>query len=298
MDDRRSTLSRWADRRHAGNRPWGRDPEAFRPACVLETLVQSGRLFGPHRWFDLRTDGWTHVPDRPVLLVANHSGGTTVPDVWGLLASWYAHFGVERPLYVLGHELLFTTDATARFFAQRGVLRASREAAEEVVARGADLLVTPGGERDVWRRWTERWTVKFAGRTGYAQLALAHGLPVVPVAGAGAHHTLLVLADGHRLARAVGLNRAARAEIWPLHLSVPWGLAFGPWPHVPVPQRLWFRVAEPIPAVGAPGDPVAVAALDIAVRASLQRELDALKQGWKAGRRGVREVVRDVAGFA
>jgi 1-acyl-sn-glycerol-3-phosphate acyltransferase len=285
-------MSRWADGLQGDGDTWGEDPAVYSPELVGETVHRASRWVGPGRYLDTVATGWEHVPERQALLVANHSGGTSVPDMWGLLTAWYERFGTGRPLFVLGHELIFGTAATARYFARRGVMRASTLTAERVLARGHDLLITPGGDRDVWRPWAQRWNVDFAGRTGYARLALEHRVPIVPVAGAGAHHTLLVIADGHRLARALGLAKAARAEVWPLHLSVPWGLAFGPWPHVPVPRRLRFRAGPLIDAhlrseVGA-------AALDGAVRASLQHELDALREEWPAGRRGVGQLIRDV----
>ncbi|HRG98734.1 MAG TPA: hypothetical protein PLR99_20925, partial [Polyangiaceae bacterium] len=74
--------------------------------------------------------------------------------------------------------------------------------------------------------------------------ALEARVPIVPVAHAGAHETLRVLTDGHRFARAVGLQRFARAEIFPVHLSLPWGLAIGPWPHIPLPTTLRYRFGE------------------------------------------------------
>lgn len=251
---------------------------------------------GPHRYFDTGAAGWEQLPDHQVLLVCNHSGGSTMVDLWGLAALWYAHFGTTRPLFVLGHELLFATEALARYFAQRGVLRASAATAERVLDAGYDLLIAPGGERDVWRPWKERWQVQFAGRTGYARLAARGGLPIVPVAGAGGHHTLVVLSDGHRLARILGLPNAARAEIWPLHLSLPWGLAFGPWPHLPVPRRLRYRFGPVIEGVdpALAGDEAAISALDRRVREGLQAELDALRRGWKGSGRGVRRTLKDM----
>jgi hypothetical protein len=104
----------------------------------------------------------------------------------------------------------------------------------------------------------------------------------VPVANAGAHETLVVLTDGRPVARALRLPELARAEIFPIHLSLPWGLAVGPWPHLPTPARLRYRIGPPIlpPAGLAPGaDPPEelVQAVDAEVRAAVQRLLDELR---------------------
>jgi 1-acyl-sn-glycerol-3-phosphate acyltransferase len=296
MKDRRSLLARLGDRLRQTGPELGRDPTVFRPEAIERTLERSARWIGPDRYLDARATGWANIPDEPVLLVGNHSGGTSVPDMWSLLTTWYLHYGTERPLYVLGHELLFATDRLARYMAERGILRAGRQSAENVIAHGGDVLIAPGGERDVWRPWSQRWEVEMAGRTGYARLALESNRPIIPVAGAGAHHTLVVLTDGRKLAQALGLPRAARAEVWPIHISAPWGLALGPLPHIPVPRRVHFRFAPPITpdAPSGPDDPEAVEALDRAVRTALQDELSALQASWTDNRRGIRQTVRHV----
>jgi len=250
--------------------PWGADPSAFDPRAVERTLRRMGRLFGDGRYFRLDARGFENVPEPPVMLVSNHSGGTTIPDVWGFAVAWYRRFGVSRPLHFLAHEMILATDATGRYFARRGALRASWLAARAAIAMRRDVIVMPGGDRDAWRPHRDRYRVRFGGRMGYAKLALELGVPIVPVANAGPHDTLFVIADGHRLARAVGLHLVARADVWPLHVSLPWGLALGPWPHVPIPGRFRYRVGAPIRPDGTLHE------LDARVRAAVQALLDEL----------------------
>lgn len=254
--------------------PWGAAPLDYDPAAVAETLRRAGRLFGRRRYFGLEARGLGQVPPSPVLLVSNHSGGTSIPDVWGLLAVWYRHFGVERPLHVLAHEIILGTAATARYFGRRGVLAAEPEIARAVLTEHRrDLLLMPGGDLDTWRPHRDRYRVCFGGRLGYARLALEAGVPIVPVAGAGAHDTLYVLSRGERLAKAMGLHAIARAQVWPVHLSLPWGLAVGPWPHLPLPVRLRYRFGAAL----APGPTETAEALDRRVRAAVQTLLDQLE---------------------
>ena len=42
----------------------------------------------------------------------------------------------------------------------------------------------PGGDRDTWRPYSKRYDVCFAGRKGYARLAIKAGVPIVPIANA------------------------------------------------------------------------------------------------------------------
>lgn len=274
-------LIEWFHREHAPR--WGDDPGEFDRDAVRETVAGASRLFGVGRYFDLDLQGWERLPPSPALFVSNHSGGTTIPDVWGFMVGWYMRVGVERPLHPLAHELILSTRATARYFGSRGVLRARPENAwRALVEAGHDVLVLPGGDRDTWRPYTRRWEVEFAGRKGYARLALRAGRMVVPVAHAGAHETLCVLSDGREFARRVGLKALVRAEIWPVHLSLPWGVALGPWPHIPTPARMSYRFGEAIDPTrfAPPGEEPsreAVDALDRAVRGAIQSMLDALR---------------------
>jgi 1-acyl-sn-glycerol-3-phosphate acyltransferase len=224
---------------------WGDDPDQYDPEAVRSTVERARLLFST--WFRVEVRGFENVPDAPVMVVSNHSGGTTIPDVWGFLIAWYRVFGVRRPIHPIAHELILGTETTARFFARRGVLRASAEVTRRAleIARH-DVMVMPGGDLDTWRPFTRRYEVRFGGRTGFARLALRTGTPIVPVANAGAHATLLVLTDGRRLARAMRLHAIARADVFPIHLSLPWGLAVGPWPHLPIPAKLRYRVGRPI----------------------------------------------------
>jgi 1-acyl-sn-glycerol-3-phosphate acyltransferase len=218
------------------------------------------------------------------MVVSNHSGGTSIPDVWGFVGAWYQNYGVYRPLHPMAHEIILSTQRTGEYFARRGVLRGSREIALSVLRDWKrDLMVMPGGDLDTWRPYSKRYEVRFSGRNGYARLALKTGVPIVPVGHAGAHETLIVLSDGRRFAKALGLPSLARASIWPVHLSLPWGLAIGPWPHIPVPARLRYRIGAPVP----PPERVApdeepredlVRAYDAEVQAAVQRLLDELKE--------------------
>jgi 1-acyl-sn-glycerol-3-phosphate acyltransferase len=262
---------------------WGGDPRTYDPEAVEHAVHVLGRAFGDHRYFRLEVTGLADAPDPPVMFVGNHSGGTTVIDVVGFGVAWYRHFGTTRPIHPAAHEILMGNRYTGPLLSRLGVVRADRELARLLLKeRREDLFVLPGGDVDVWRPYKARYEVRFAGRVGYARIALQANVPIVPVAHAGAHETLIVLTDGRRFAEAVGLPRIARAHVWPVHLSLPWGLALGPLPHLPVPARFRYRVGVPIHPrdVGFEGgEPTdeQIRALDAAVRTALQRELDVLR---------------------
>lgn len=275
-------LLRWLHRK-AGAPDGANDPGAFDPAAVHQVLRFASRFIGPGRYFELDARGMEHVPQKPVMVVSNHSGGTSIPDVWGFGFAWYRRFGVERIIHPLAHEMVLSTRPTARFFGRIGVLRAGRGVAGDVLTRwGRDLLVMPGGDVDTWRPYKDRWKVQFGGRTGYARTAIMAGVPIVPVANAGAHETLMVLTDGRGLARKIRLHELTRANVFPISLSFPWGLTIGPWPHLPLPAKLRYRFGAPIapPPLPRGEEPTVemVNAMDAAVRAAVQALLDDLRR--------------------
>ena len=239
----RSKLMRWLQR----DKPvaWGLSPDELDPHLVMQTVRAASRMFGKGRYFGLEVDGIERVPDENVMIVSNHSGGTTIPDVWGFGVAWYRHFGASRPIHPMAHEMVFSLPSVAKFFGRRGVLRGSRQTAWTVLNEyHRDLMVMPGGDVDTWRPYSKRYDVTFGGRKGYAVTALKAGVPIVPVANAGAHQTLYVISDGRRLARALRLPQIARAQIFPVSLSFPWGLTIGPLPHLPIPTTLRYKFAS------------------------------------------------------
>lgn len=280
-----------------GELPWGADPARYEPGAVQRTLDAFRWMYGPGGYFDVQIAGWEHLPGRNALVVMNHSGGTSIPDVWGLGFAWCARHGLDRPLRPLAHDMVFSTPLTGPVFERMGVLRASRRNALAALTElGHDVLVLPGGDRETWRPWRERYTVSFGGRQGYVRTALAAGVPLVPVAHAGAHDTLLVLSRGERLARLLKLKELARAEVFPVHLSLPWGLALGPMPHWPLPGPLRYRICEPVPlpegwVPGGTPSQALVDELDGEVQRRVQRGLEALRETRSPRRRWVGEAL-------
>lgn len=284
----KGSILRWL---HPDGCDWGANIADYDESAVEHARRWMGLLFGERRYFRLDVRGWDRVPQEAAMIVSNHSGGTLIPDVWGLVYSWYTHFGTDRPLHPAAHDVVLGNRFTGPFFARRGVVRADKNVAQHVLDEWKqDLLVMPGGDLDTWRPFSKRYQVRFSGRTGYARLAIRAGVPIVPVANVGAHHTLIVLSDGRKLAELFRLPSLVRASIWPVHLSLPYGLAVGPWPHIPVPVRLRYRFAEPVRPedVGAiPGqEPTEdqVIEMDRRVRAGMQAELNRLRDERRAGR--------------
>src|ERR1700743_197560 len=67
--------------------------------------------------------GLESFPSGGALVVANHSGGLFAMDVPVFATGFYEHFGYDRPVYTLSHDIIFT-GPTGEFFRRTGFIRA------------------------------------------------------------------------------------------------------------------------------------------------------------------------------
>ena len=227
-----------------------------------------------HAYFDSSVDGLERVPSGPALLVGNHSGGSSPVESVVFVVEYLEHFGLQRPLYWLGHELLLRLPVVGPFVQRCGVIPADRDAAVATLRAGGHVVVYPGGELDLHRPWTARHEIRFEGRSGFVALARDAGVPIVPVVSSGGQSTYLPLTDGRGLARRLGLDRVVRLKVLPVALALPWGVSIGPLPHVPLPARVRVRVLDPIDVSGISDEEIPTAYSDIV--AIMQKGLDEL----------------------
>lgn len=271
-----------------------RDPVFIRDVA----LPVLGRLVD--RWHELRVDGLEHVPEGRALLVGNHNGGVSSPDMYALMVAYWRHFGAEAPAFGLAHDAAFRFPLFGEAMARAGAVPAHPGTAVALLEREARVLVYFGGDLDAYRAHARRHEIVFGRRSGFIKVALRARAPIVPVVSIGAHESFRVLHDGVALARLLGLKRLARVEVLPLIAGLPWGLWVGPLPSVPLPVRMHLRVLPPIewPELGpeAASDPAVVDRCFVDVLRVMQRALDQLSREGGHGRRSAREVLRSLRG--
>jgi 1-acyl-sn-glycerol-3-phosphate acyltransferase len=199
--------------------------------------------------FYFRADvrGLERIPaDGPVLLVGNHSGGNVTPDTMVFTLAFYAHFGVERRLHPLVHNLVLAMPLPWKL-SKFGCVAASPENARLALERDGVVLVYPGGDWEVHRPSWQENRVDFADRKGWAKLAIESDVPIVPLVAVGGQETAIFLSRGERLARALQLDRLFRLKVLPISVSIPWGLNVGDMlGHWPLPAKLTVEAMEPI----------------------------------------------------
>ncbi len=180
------------------------------------------------------------IPDEPVLFVANHGFGG-VFDL-NVVAFSLAHTETadQRPVIALTHQVAWQI-GVGRFLEPFGARIGNRATALQAFDEGKHVLVFPGGDLDAFKSWSDRNTVMFAGRTGFARLAIEADVPIVPVVTSGAGESVVVLDDGEWLARATGAHQRFRLHRLPITLSLPWGInpgLVGLLPYLPLPTKL------------------------------------------------------------
>jgi 1-acyl-sn-glycerol-3-phosphate acyltransferase len=182
-------------------------------------------------------------PAGPCIYVALHGAGYLVLDlvVAGYLIAgegWLARGAPRTPLRTVAaaSALEKLLPGLSRAKQHLGLVDPSAESCLAVLARGEQLLVTPGGAREA-RPSRDFYRLRWAGRYGFAQLALATGTPLVPLAVVGGAEAY----PGVRLGRRLSL-----------------------WSPLPLPVRLDVALGAPIavePRPGAGRDLAAVKAL-------------------------------------
>jgi 1-acyl-sn-glycerol-3-phosphate acyltransferase len=191
--------------------------------------------------------GLDRIPPGPGLYVANHNGGMLFPDAYVFGVALYRTCGMEDLPFALAHDIVVRPPGANQLFVPLGGVRASPENAHKLFAAQQKVLVFPGGDVEALRPFRHRDRIVFGERRGYVKLAIREGVPIIPVVSAGAHAGMVVLDDGGRVAHFLGIDRLFRIKVFPIVVSVPWGLTIGfPPPYVPVPTRIFQEVLEPI----------------------------------------------------
>jgi 1-acyl-sn-glycerol-3-phosphate acyltransferase len=229
-----------------------RDPEYIRR--TLPGLRALSELY-----FRAEVRGMSNVPAGPVLLVGNHSGGWLIADTFVFGQSFYDYFGPERLFFQLTHDLVFKVPGLRALVTPFGAVPACPENTRRALARGAAVLVYPGGDHETYRASWHSADIDFGHRTGFVRLALELGVPIVPVVAIGGQETALFLGQGEHVARLLHLHELLRLDAAPIQIAPPLGVTVLDLPvRVPLPAKITIDVLPPIhllEELGADADP-------------------------------------------
>jgi 1-acyl-sn-glycerol-3-phosphate acyltransferase len=160
---------------------------------------------------------------------------------------FYDHFGPLRRFHQLAHDLVFKIPGARASLSRYGTVPASPENMARALQRDAELLVYPGGDHETYRPTWESAKIDFAGRTGFARLAIEHGVPIVPIVAIGGQETALFLGQGRRLARMLRLDSVLRLKVFPAQIAPPFGVTVLDLPgRIPLPSKIVVRALPKI----------------------------------------------------
>ncbi len=204
----------------------------------------------------LKADGLQHVPqDGPAILAANHTGWLGLDYA---LAALVLHDEVHRIPRGLVHQAWFVAPQTAAFAARVGLTKVSKDAMAKELRAGNIVIVFPEGEKGAFRAGTGYQLSEFA--RGFVRVAMAEGVPIVPVAILGGEESNPVDRTIH-----------SYEQLLKMPIPVPRNL-------IPKPVKWRIRFLPPVDVAGqAPGDKDRVHAVSAAVQNVVQQELDRLK---------------------
>lgn len=267
---------------HSRRQPVAVDLDA-RDEETVGLLLDAARAVG-NVYFRADVRGVEHVPKNgPALLVGNHNGGFLTFDTYLTMAAIADAQGLSRAVRPLAHDFVFDDPVLRAYAMAFGSLRAGHEGAEQAFARGDLVLVYPGGDLDTFRPFSRRDRIELGGRSGFVRLALRNRVPIVPVVSAGTHEQMVILWRGDRIARLLGMHRWARAAVFPIALSLPWGLTSAFVPYLPLPAQTTVAFGPQLawPELGpeAADDPEVVARCYQQVQNAMQSLLDGITAG-------------------
>jgi len=218
---------------------------SFNPPSV-KTLW---RISAPLRlYFSPKFYGMDNVdPERPALFVANHTiyGVLDVP----LYAIELYH---KKGIFIRGladhfhYKVPFWRD----FLSWIGAVRGTPENCEKLMESKDNIIVFPGGGREVCKRRGELYQLIWKQRTGFVRLAIKHQYPIIPLASVGIDDAFSILVDRNdifnsfagKIVQQSGLLEYVikRGEEIP---AITRGIGLTP---IPRPERVYVSFGKPV----------------------------------------------------
>lgn len=204
----------------------------------------------------LKVDGLENVPQEgAAILAANHTGWLGLDYA---LAALILHDEAHRIPRGLVHQAWFVAPQTAQFAAKVGLTKVSKQAMADELQAGNLVVVFPEGEKGAFRPGSGYQLSEFA--RGFVRVAMAQGVPIIPVAILGGEESNPVDRTIH-----------SYEQLLKMPIPIPRNL-------IPKPVKWRIRFLPAVDVTGKnPGDHDAVHAAAAAIQATVQGALDALK---------------------
>ncbi len=176
--------------------PWGLNLKQAR-----KSLERVWPLF--KHYFRVRCFGINNIQNQPYIVVANHSGQIAIDGM--LICSMFST-QVEPPRILRPMVERFFTGIPfiGSWAAEGGAVLGDRQNCINLLERGESVLVFPEGVRGIAKDSEDFYDMKKFGR-GFFRIALATGIPILPVAVVGAEEFYPIVWHPLKLAKKIGL---------------------------------------------------------------------------------------------
>jgi len=225
----------------------------FRFDTAVHLFLVTGFL---HRcFFRVECHGIESLPSGPFMLVGNHGSHVLAWDGAMILASCLLDADPPRLVHGMAEHRLMELPVLGAAARRIGAVDGRRDACEDLLRAGGAVLTFPEGVKALRRPFRDRYRLTNFGH-GFMHVALATGVPIVPVAVVGAEEEAPLLANPGWLAR---LMRTPVAPLTPMLV-------------LPFPVRYRIHFGAPLRFKGPPS-PDTIARHVATVRGTLQELL-------------------------
>jgi 1-acyl-sn-glycerol-3-phosphate acyltransferase len=221
--------------RDAMEDPFGLDPE------IRRHVLPAFRFLHDHYW-RVEVTGIQNVPESgAALVVSNHSGALPFDGAM-LITAIEVHR--RRTLRFLYDRFVTQLAPVASFYDKCGGAVAARENAVRLLELGELLLVFPEGVSGVAKSFGDRYRLR-PFSPGFARLALALDVPIVPVAIVGAEEIYPLVGRAEGVGKMLGMPYVPMTPFFPL---------LGLLGTLPLPTKWFMHFGKPIRLVPADGE--------------------------------------------
>ncbi len=183
------------------------------------------------RYWRVEAMGLHNIPaDGPLLFVSNHSGALPFD---GAMICTALHLHDRRVARFLYDRFVTNVGPVDTFYRRVGGVPAARENALELLKRGENVVIFPEGVSGVAKPFSDRYRLR-AFSPGFARLALALDVPVIPVAVIGAEEIYPLVGRAEGVGKLFGMPYVPITPFFPvlgllgtLPLPTKWYMKFG-----------------------------------------------------------------------
>lgn len=162
----------------------GFDVFGFHPPTLAAAVQSSAPIY--ERYFRVDSLGAEHVPATgPAIVIANHAGVLPVDGAMLCLDVLRHTERIPRPV---SDYFVFRWPLVSTLFARLGVVNGTRPNVRALLDRDELLVIFPEGASGTAKRFASRYHIQ-RWSVGFAELAIRHRVPVIPVAIIGAEES-------------------------------------------------------------------------------------------------------------